>query len=454
MDNNYGQNDNMAAGNWQEGIENARLANGGGNPWIAYGYDPGSLDQYGNPIYPGEPLRRALNTLPLQIGQDGLTPWVAAGYGGAAGTPGADGRVPVNYVEDIGPGRSAMAGSYTSTGYIDASGNEVPYNQGTYTNGASLPGSATGTSMPGGGGGGGGVPTQAGVNTALLGAAQQAAYQAYLNARLREVEIPQMQAQSEVARRNAAVAEAQQAFNEVLGRANLSGYNPVATNWAAQAVGNYERNGRNGPAAWQAAVPGLTDAEAQEVSNRMGALYQQTRASATEEQARNIVAAVTGGRLGTPSQTPTLAREQYETGAALNYLGMINDLKKRNPFEYLTTLTNTPQSIRDILNRAVSRIGVPGGTAQAAGLGLDSSGMFGPGQTANATGAIPDAGGSALPKGSQWVAKDWMNSSPYLKRLMLQGYEADNQNPDEVLNDYQKSLPQYSAATSARYAQA
>lgn len=296
-------------------------------------------------------------------------------------------------------------------------------------------------------------------NPSLLSAAQQAANQAYLNARI-QLERDQFNFTSQLQREQFAQQKAVEAFNQTIQQANLTGYvQPTPTDYVKRADAMWkgmsaEQRADGGVTAWQNLVPGLTRDEAAALAGQVKSVWAQTNAAPTEQQVLGFIKQDTGGRIdqtNPQSNIPTLAREQYETGAAMQYLNLLNQQRgPANAFAYLRTLKNTPASITDLVNRAVARMGVPG-VAAAAG-----AGELGPGRMVNENTGVPvDAGGSALPAGSKIVAHDWNQASPYLRTLTLAGYEADNQDPNQVLDDYTRSLPKYGySGGPARYAQA
>lgn len=172
----------------------------------------------------------------------------------------------------------------------------------------------------------------------------------------------------------------------------------------------------------------------------------------------------------TQPQQPTLQREQFEAQNALSWAQLqASQRGPDNAFAYLRTIQNTPDSIRGLINTALRGQGYLGGVAQAAGVGAPGAGRgdLGPGTTlgplvhnpdgtvthAAAATAAPATGGPALPLASQINAKDFLNSSPYLQKLVLAGYEANGQDQTQVLDDFQKSLPRYARATGAQYRQ-
>jgi hypothetical protein len=241
------------------------------------------------------------------------------------------------------------------------------------------------TSGGGGGGSGGSGGGGQGFNSAAAGlalqAAEAAAQREYLNTRLRLLEIPQMQQQGAAAIEALAQRAAEFAWQKVYqqgqldiqrgsfdfdkwqGMAEMTGYLPD-TGAAKRLVSAYEQGGR-GAESW-AATLGVGLPEAQ----RLYAAAQRWQQQPGNEgkQATDAVlgqlAMAEGLNIPALQGQSTFKREQYQTDTAMKYLMMANDLKKQNPFAYLATLQNTPNSIRNLVNTALQGMGV-GGLQQA-----------------------------------------------------------------------------------------
>ncbi|MDE3073784.1 MAG: hypothetical protein KGJ86_00010 [Chloroflexota bacterium] len=155
------------------------------------------------------------------------------------------------------------------------------------------------------------VPTQNYTNMAAVQAANQQAMLAYYEERLHQLEIPQMQQMNQLEQDKLAFQKAQQTWLQVYQEASLNGRVP------------------------------LLDAN--------------------------------GNPTGGFSNDETLAAKQQENQTYLDYLKLISGLNNpKNMFDYLRVLNNTPQGLKDVVNRAAGRFNynaaLPGqaGVAQTA----------------------------------------------------------------------------------------
>lgn len=370
------------------------------------------------------------------------------------------------------------------------------------------------------GGSGGGAGGMTGFNSSAAQIAAQvasaAAQQAYLNARLTQLEIPQFQAQNQVqleqlaqqAARDAWAQKYQQATLDIqkgtfdwqkeMQLADLTGYVPASAaatpavdfTGASQKLVDAYNQGARGPASWAATLHIPMD-QATTLFNAAQAWQQQpgnqglpaSDAVIAQLAAQNGIGVPTAAAGGTGQPQETLARQQFESNAAQGWQALLNQQQgPQGAFHYLNTLQNVPGQMRDIINNALRGQGYAGGIDQAAAIETGgptaTTGMGGnlptralgtgdaaatgprlgplvhnPDGTITHAAAPRDAGGSALPLGSQINARDWLNTSPYVKNLTLAGYSANGQDPTQVMDEFQKSLPQYATATGTRYRQ-
>jgi hypothetical protein len=235
----------------------------------------------------------------------------------------------------------------------------------------------------GGGGGGGGGGQGANLNAAqlLLNQAQQAAYQAYLDARL-NLETDQF-----------AFQKAQQAFTNTITEASLTG------------------------------------------------TYQGHQTQAAQEQAFR--------------QGFDVQQEQNKT--ALGYLDLTSKLRGPNdPFQYLRTLSGTPQGITDVVNAAWGRYqlgGAPSGeqSAPATVAGQVANLNAATGGGGAAPGTSYDALMAAMPRlpGANQVAPQQYNQmNPSQRAALWAAYEAGlgpsgAMRPEDAQAAYLRSLPKY-----------
>lgn len=277
----------------------------------------------------------------------------------------------------------------------------APVNFVSSDTGVSATGQKGATTSSGGGGPAAVTPTKdqgANLNAAqlLLNQAQQAAYQAYLSARL-NLDTDQL-----------AFTKATQAFQNKIAEASLTG----------------TYNG------------------------------QQTQAAQEQQFTQGLRA---GELTGSYNGAPTLAAQSEQNKTALGYLQQIGQLRGPNdPFQYLRTLSGTPQGITDLVNASWGRYrlgGAPSGEqaapatvgGQIANLNMATgNGGAVPGTAYNAlVGAIPQ-----LPGAGQIAPQQFNQMDPSQKAALFAAYEAGlgpsgAMRPEDAQAAYLRSLPKY-----------
>lgn len=222
--------------------------------------------------------------------------------------------------------------------------------------------------------------------------ANNAAQQAYNNARLQQLEIPQFQALTQQAKDQLAFDKAKEAWSETFQQANA------------------------------------------DIANK------------------NATANITG----TFDGQPTLAAQTQQQTAANQYLSLIAGLRGPNdPVQYLRTLQGTPQGLKDIVNAAAGRYqlgGAPSGEqAAAATVGGQLANM-----NAAQGGANPlDPLAQALPPANQIDSRAYNAMLPSQKAGLWSVYEyggpSGAMNPADAQVMYQNSLPKYGGPATGSF---
>ena len=163
----------------------------------------------------------------------------------------------------------------------------------------------------------------------------------------------------------------------------------------------------------------------------------------------------------------TLGREQMQNQTALGYLNLLGSLRgPQNYFQYMKVLNGTPGGMRDLVNAAAGQYALPGygggvqmpiEPASLSGLLSDVGGRYTPmadnGQVQGKSGASPNAGGNyqylggasdaQLTSPSQWNARNYARMSPTQKDLLYGYYESKGWRPEDAQYLFQQSLPKY-----------
>lgn len=308
--------------------------------------------------------------------------------------------------------------------------------------------------------------------------------------RLNQLEIPAEQKKEAIDQADQllrAAAEARNALNDEQRRkldaattaataAKTSGYLPqtgprvgdlVAQGWN-QALANGNANPETAAAIWKTAV-GADPQQAASMAS-WGHQYAATfgHPPSNDEIDQKLQS------LGLNPQTPTFEREKYGTDTAMEYLKTRATMSGRpeDAFTYASTIANTPDSIRNIINTAAARTGIAGlaypGQRTVAGdqsqvqmstpdtRGLASTdGTAGPGspqpvlRTAQSLGQASDLDpNTGMPRANQIAAQEYQRANPYLQKMTWAAYGAGNAaDPEAEKAKYLASLPQYGGAS-------
>lgn len=240
-------------------------------------------------------------------------------------------------------------------------------------------------------------------NRDVLNAAQQAAYQAYLNAKLN------------LDTEDLAFKKAQDAFSRTIQEAGLTGtYNGAPTMAAQQ----------------------QKFAQDTSVAALLGTYNGQPTLAAQQQQA-NITGYDAQGR-------PTLARQGQEQQTAQQYLSLIGGLRgPADPFQYLRTLQGTPQGIKSVVDAAAGRYimgsAASGEVAPRATLGSLVGTATGPAP------GTPDLSG--LPLSNQIDPQNYARMLPSQKAALWAAYEYGGptgaMRPEDAQASFLQSLPRY-----------
>ncbi len=302
----------------------------------------------------------------------------------AAGWPG-----PVPGTE--GPGAIANAYAQTTGGPVTPTSNQ--------------PGGA-----PAGGPGGPAPAPDQGANLQaaqlLLNQAQQAAYQAYLSARL-NLETDQL-----------AFQKAQAAFQNTINEAQLTG--------------TYQ---------------GHPTLAAQQQQAELTGVYNGTPTLAAQAQQAQITGYDANGR-------PTFAREQQQQRTAQDYLNLIASLRGPQDYgQYLRVLGSTPGGIRDLVSSAAGNyVPATGATTNAGTQAASLGGLVNTaatGASGGTTYASYQQAAQGLPRPNQISPDAWNSYTDSQKKILLGLYESQGFNPQDVQDLYNQSLPRYGATTGA-----
>lgn len=271
-----------------------------------------------------------------------------------------------------------------------------------------------GHNATGGGGGGGGGDSMFAMQAAQLAMqlAEAAAQREYLNARMREVEIPSMRLLDEREKERLRQEAARDAWNRTYQQATLDIQNGTLdlSKYQTTAAATGYVPGEAGPAAkvhaawdrlppeqktteraahiWSQVVPGLNPAEAMQLAQAGKEYYQQTGQRLPDAAAEARIRAVTGGRV--TGATPTLARDQLtadrERDAArlafdrertgndttLALLEMQANLRGPGDWaKYMQTAQAIPPEMRALIGQTAGRFAMPtapGNAASVAGM--------------------------------------------------------------------------------------
>jgi len=336
-------------------------------------------------------------------------------------------------------------------------------------------------SSGGGGGGGGGTGANWQAAQMALSNAQQAANQAYLNAKL-NLETEQQ-----------AFDHAQQAFTNEITKAGLTGmYQGAPTQAALQ-------YGANTFGTWGMPQAGAETLASQlQTANQLGTYQGQQTLGAQQQYFNQWLA----------GQQQALAQQKQQQDTANQYLTLLSQMRgPQNYFQYQNVLGSTPGGMRDLVAAAMGQY-VPGGgattgmqpTAQSLqGMRQDVLGAGGgtnmmgaqqsqPGQPAmgtlpQMTGYQPWMAGAAggqmtpqmagggsynpsndmltgagqyqqqptqanqmnLPAPNQISSQAWKNLAPSQQQLLQSAYEAQGWNKDDVNALLSQSLPKYAS---------
>lgn len=323
-----------------------------------------------------------------------------------------------------------------------------------------------------------------------ISAAQQAAYQAYLNAKL-NLDTEEL-----------AFKKAQQAFTESVQKAGLTGmYEGAPTQAAMQYYANtFGTWAQPGQGAETQAAQQQKFTQAQQLAQMYGQYYQpggSGPAQGTQTQAAQEQAYTQWLR----SQQELRAQQAQQQQTANQYLTLLSNL--RGPADwakYQQVLGATPNGMRDLVAAAMGQY-VPGGGAttgvQPTAVSLQSllgdvtgagqgqygapGGKFAAGGTAmpegymqGITSNIPNAmygqqpgaeaagggtntmgaGGTGglnfnLPAPNQIAAQSWKNLAPSQQQMLLGQYEASGWNKDDVTALMNQGLPRYASNATA-----
>jgi hypothetical protein len=295
-----------------------------------------------------------------------------------------------------------------------------------YARTAGVGGGGAGGGSAGGYGGGGETGYNPGAANTALQLAQAAAQQAYLNERLRQVDIPQMQNLDARERERLAQEKARDAYNQAFQQAQLTqqqgqltgyvqpqqGQGPAGAAQAAfMALPAAQRTAEAAARIWAAQNPGLSPQDAARMAQAGHDYYAATGQVMPDAVAQQHLARITGGRV--TGQTPTLPREQMQNQTMLQMLDLQSRLRGPGDWvQYMQTVQSTPPELRDVINQAAGRFRLPGaqpGAASVGGLVNDLS--RGPGAYA-AGGVYGGQPSAAAPVPASSAGRAWGVSQP------------------------------------------
>lgn len=243
--------------------------------------------------------------------------------------------------------------------------------------------------------------TQTGYNPQAAAAAAdlaaQAAQQAYLNARLREVEIPSMRMLDERERERIRQEAARDAWQRTYQQALLSGKVPTApgaslnerASAAWEKLPPEQRTPQGAAGIWQALVPGLSAEEAAALHGAVSTHTARTGAAAPDDLISEHLQQITGGRINKPPLTIDAQRMQNDTTLGLLRIGA--DLRGPGDWaKYMQTVAAIPPEMRNLVSQVAGRFQMPGGAPGAASVAGMAQQMGTP-AAAPAAGAVQTA---------------------------------------------------------------
>ena len=141
---------------------------------------------------------------------------------------------------------------------------------------------------------------------------------------------------------------------------------------------------------------------------------------------------------------------------SLGYLGLQGQLRgPADLFQYLKVLNATPGGIKDVVNAAAGQYAMPrstGAPTVGGGGGVNTGG-------ADSMSALmaqmndptygAEAQGLNLPLPNQINAQNFLRMQPAQQQVLLAAYEAAGYRPEDVVDQFTKSLPQYAQAGGA-----
>ena len=298
-------------------------------------------------------------------------------------------------------------------------------------------------------------PTQANLDATqlILGQAQQAAYQAYLNAKL-NLDTDEL-----------AFKKATQAFQNAISEAQLTGTYQGQATLAGQAQQFNQQQALAGLYGQAYSGFGQVPAGAQtlaaqlQAANQLGT-YQGQQTLAAQLQAANLLGTYQGQQTlaaqgqafnqALAAQQEARARETAQQNTAQQYLNLLSQLQgPSNYFKYQNVLGSTPQGMSDLVRAAAGQY-VPGTGATT---GVQPTAMTLQSLVGDVGGANAAANAQAqqalqgLPAPNQIAAQSWNALTPSQKQLLVAAYQQQGWNADDVTALFQQSLPKY--ATSA-----
>jgi len=254
-----------------------------------------------------------------------------------------------------------------------------------------------------------------------LSAAQNAANQAYLNARL-NLETDQF-----------AFQKAQQAFTNEITKAGLTGmYGGAPT---LQAMQQYATQFGT----WGAPAAGQQTLEAQQQAANLLGTYQGQQTLVAQQQAYNQ---------WLQSQQEARLQQQQQQQTAQGYLNLLSQL--RGPadwMQYQKVLGSTPQGMSDLVRAAAGQY-VPGGGAttgvqpQAANLQTLLGSMGQP--YANQQAAM-----NSLVAPNQMAPQTWNALTNSQQQMLLGAWEGQGYTQEDAKQLFQQSLPKYATQSPA-----
>lgn len=328
------------------------------------------------------------------------------------------------------------------------------------------------TSSPGTPGPAAGPPvTNVQADANLMNAANQAANQAYLNAKLN------------LDTDDLAFRKATQAFTNALNASAVTGTYEGAPTQAAQSqafnqaiteagvTGYYNAPGSAAgvsPADAQAQLKSISDkavglktaadaatarlaANPNDLATRQAATYAVDAYTAAQNdwvaRSPGLQAAAAGTASG--QGTPTLARESQQQKTTNDYLTLISGLKGPQDYgSYLRTLGSTPGGMRDLVASAAGQYTpATGATSGVSPAGASLGGLVGDAASGTASGTsyadyMNTAGG--VPAPNQIAPAAWNAYTDSQKKLLLGMYGQSGWDTQDVQDLYKQSLPKYS----------